>query len=99
VYKETKSQSDTLELQKDLIALEEWEKTWVMSFHPDKCNIMLVTRSKIPILFNYHLKGHQIVAADTTKYLGVDLSHDLSWSHHIDRTTKKANSMLEFLNS
>ena len=97
VYKEIKSQSDTLELQKNLIALEEWEKTWDMSFHPDKCNIMLVTRSKIPILFNYHLRGHQLVAADTTKYLGVDLSHDLSWSHHIDRTTKKAHSMLEFL--
>jgi myo-inositol-hexaphosphate 3-phosphohydrolase len=48
-----------------------------MSFHPDKCNIMRVIRSKNPILFNYHLKGHQLVAADTTKYLGVDLSHDL----------------------
>jgi hypothetical protein len=75
-----KSQRDTLELQKDLIALEEWEKTWGMSFHLDKCNIMRVTRSKNPILFNYHLKGHQLVAADTTKYLGVDLS----WSHHIE---------------
>jgi hypothetical protein len=53
-----------------------------MSFHPDKCNIMRVARSKNnPILFNYHLKGHQLVAADTTTYLGVDLSHDLS---HID---------------
>jgi hypothetical protein len=30
VYKEIKSQSDTIELQKDLIALEEWEKTWGM---------------------------------------------------------------------
>ena len=69
-----------------------------MSFHPDKCNIMRVARSKNnPILFNYHLKEHQLVAADTTTYLGVDLSHDLSWSHHIDRTTKKANSMLGFL--
>ena len=68
-----------------------------MSFHPDKCNIMRVTRSKNPILFNYHLKEHQLVAADTTQYLAVDLSHDLSWSHHIDRTTKKANSMLGLL--
>jgi hypothetical protein len=97
VYKEIKSQSDTLELQKDIIVLEEWEKTWSMSFHPDKCNIMRVTRSKNPILFNYHLTGHQLVAEDTTKYLAVDLSHDLSWSHHIDRTTKKANSMFGFL--
>jgi hypothetical protein len=41
VYKEIKSQSDTLELQKDLIALEEWEKTWGMSFHPEQCNIIV----------------------------------------------------------
>ena len=67
-----------------------------MSFHPDKCNIMRVTRSMNPILFNYHLTGHQLVAADTTKCLAVDLSHDLSWSYHIDRTTNKANSMLGF---
>jgi hypothetical protein len=44
VHKEIKSQSDTLELQKDLIALEEWEKTWGMSFHPDKCNIICIDR-------------------------------------------------------
>ena len=31
------------------------------------------------------------------KYLGVDLSNNLSWNSHIDRTAKKANSMLEFL--
>jgi hypothetical protein len=98
VFKEIKSQSDNLELQKDIIALEEWEKTWSMSFHPDKCNIMRVARSKNPILFNYHLTGHQLVAADTTTYVAVDLSHDLYWSHHIDRTTQKAiNSMLGFL--
>jgi hypothetical protein len=52
VYKETKSQSDTLELQKDLIALEEWEKTWVMlcpvakeSFYPFVCCTLYVIMS------------------------------------------------------
>lgn len=33
----------------------------------------------------------------TTKYLGVDLQANLAWNHHINRVTKKANSMLGFL--
>ena len=31
------------------------------------------------------------------RYLGVDLSNNLLWNSHIDRTAKKANSMLGFL--
>ena len=54
-------------------------------------------RSKKPRIYKYHLKGHQLEAADTTKYLGVELSYNLSWNHHIDRTVKKGNSMLGFL--
>ena len=97
VYREIQHRSDAELLQKDLVELAKWEETWGMSFHPDKCNIMRVTRSKNPIIFDYHLKGHMLEAADTTKYLGVDLSGDLQWNHHVDRIVKKANSMLGFL--
>jgi hypothetical protein len=49
VYKEIKSQSDTLELQKNLIALEEWEKTWDMSFAPstNTCCVLLLRKTSI----------------------------------------------------
>ena len=97
VYREIKNRSDAELLQKDLVELAKWEETWGMSFHPDKCNIMRVTRSKNPIIFNYQLKGHTLEAADTTKYLGVDLCGDLQWNQHVDRIVKKANSMLGFL--
>ena len=68
-----------------------------MSFHPDKCNVLRVTRSKKPIIYKYHLKGHQLESADTTKYLGVDLSYNLSWNIHSDQIVKNGNSMLGFL--
>lgn len=97
VYREIRSEKDCLELQKDLYELEKWENTWGMSFHPDKCNILRVSRAKKTIKYNYTLKGHQLEAVETTKYLGVDLSTDLSWNHHINRTVKKANSMIGFL--
>jgi myo-inositol-hexaphosphate 3-phosphohydrolase len=74
-----------------------WEELWGMSFHPDKCKVLRVVRSKKHRMYKYHLKGHQLEVADTTKYLGVDLSYNLSWNHHIDCTVKKENSMLGFL--
>ena len=49
-----------------------------------------------PTRFNYQLKGQFLELQDSTKYLGVDLQSSLSWKNHIDRTSKKANSMLGF---
>ena len=37
VYREINSVDDTAQLQKDLAALECWEKRWGMSFNPTKC--------------------------------------------------------------
>ena len=45
----------------------------------------------------YRLKAHILETQDVTKYLGVDLQSTLSWKPHIDRISKKANSMLDFL--
>ena len=68
-----------------------------MLFHPDKCNTLQVTTSKTPLKYNYSLKGQNLESVKTVKYLGVDLSYNLSWNSHIDRTAKKANNMLGFL--
>ena len=58
---------------------------------------MRVSRSRSPIIHFYQLKGHILIAENTTKYLGVDLQTTLSWKTHIDRISKRANSMLGFL--
>ena len=59
--------------------------------------MLSVTRSRTPTRFDYQLKGHILELQDSTKYLGVDLQSSLSWKNHIDRISKKANSMLGFL--
>ena len=45
------------------------------------------------------VKGHvlELHVQDSSKYLGVDIQSKLSWKNHIDRVTKKSNSMLGFL--
>jgi len=86
-----------LQLQDDLNEMAKWEKTWGMEFHPEKCNILSITRSRTPKSFKYKLKGHVLERTTSAKYLGVTITSDLSWKTHIDKTTKKANSVLGFL--
>ena len=54
---------DARNLQQDLEATVKWEQDWLMSFHPDKCNITSVTQkknNKKTIQFTYKLHGHSL---------------------------------------
>ena len=48
VYMAVTNKTDAAILQKDLKLLEEWENRSEMSFHPDKCNVLQVTRCRKP---------------------------------------------------
>ena len=50
-----------------------------MAFHPDKCNVLSITRNKTPVKHTYTLHGHQLEHADKAKYLGVTIQSDLKW--------------------
>ena len=97
IYRTVKSIQDCLQLQEDLRELATWEETWGMLFHPDKCNVLRITRARSPVLFDYSLKNQKLEAETQSKYLGVDISSNLSWNQHIDRIVKKGNSMIGFL--
>ena len=97
VYREIQSDNDCQILQDDLQKLWDWEKKWGMSFHREKCSILRVHSKRAPVIFNYSLKGHTLTCEESTKYLGVEISQDMSWKLHIDKTVKKGNSTLGFL--
>ena len=97
VYRPINGPEDCAILQQDLHALADWEHKWGMEFHPKKCSVMSISRARSKIKHPYTLKGHTLEVQDATKYLGVDLQSTLSWKLHIDRISKKANSMLGFL--
>ena len=67
-----------------------------MRFNAAKCNIMRVSRTRDPKLFNYSVTGQVPEEVMDAKYLGVTLSNDLEWSKHIATMTNKANSKLSF---
>ena len=68
-----------------------------MRFNAAKCNIMRVSRTCDPKLFNYTLTGHVLEEVMDAKYLGVILSNNLEWSKHIATMTSKDNSKFSFL--
>ena len=52
---------------------------------------------KKPIKTDYLLHGQVLEAVTCAKYLGVDISSDLSWNSHVDRITGNANRTLGFI--
>jgi hypothetical protein len=97
VYIALKPSSNSNVLQQDLDKLAIWEKEWDMEFHPQKCQIIPITRNKNPIINKYTLNSHILETTKNAKYLGVTLTSDLSWNQHIDNITKKANRTLGFV--
>ena len=97
IYMTIKNESDAQILQNDLEKLITWEKTWMMEFHPAKCEIITITRKKKPLAFDYTMHGQKLKHVDHIKYLGLTISKDLRWNKHVDNITGKANNTLNFL--
>ncbi|KAK7088259.1 hypothetical protein V1264_022195 [Littorina saxatilis] len=93
LYKKVTKQQDPLLLQEDLNALQNWEQKWQMEFNPSKCNIIriLPSKNKPPILSTYHLHGQTLETTKESKYLGVTITENLSWTNHIKNMTAKGN--------
>ena len=68
-----------------------------MSFHPDRFNVLRVTRCRNPLTHDYILHNQILKEKDAVKYLGVTVHHKLSWNEHICSIVKKANSSIGFL--
>ena len=72
-------------LQEDLSALEDWERAWQVSFNPSKCTIIRITsgkkRKKSAFQSSYTLHCQVLEVTNASKYLGVKVTDDLTWSN------------------
>ena len=97
VYLTISNEEDGRILQSDLDKLAKWEDKWQMQFHPQKCNVIQISKKARPIRTSYHLHGHTLEEVDSTKYLGVTIQNTFSWNDHITSVCKKANGTIGFL--
>ena len=68
-----------------------------MEFNPSKCQVLHITQSRNPIRYNYTMHGQTLESVESARYLGFEISSDLSFSHHINRITSNAQKNLGFL--
>ncbi|MEW8546480.1 MAG: reverse transcriptase domain-containing protein [Candidatus Thiodiazotropha sp.] len=86
MYRYIRNDKDSSDLQTDLHALEEWEAKWQMCFHPEKCTVIRVcTNSRFRRNTAYKLHNHTLETVNCSKYLGVNISEDLSWKKHLQK--------------
>ncbi|KAK3097903.1 hypothetical protein FSP39_014294 [Pinctada imbricata] len=97
LYRSITTARDAEKLQQDLEALQRWEKDWLMTFHPQKCQVIHITNKRSPLRAPYSIHGHVLEEVETAKYLGVIIDKSLRWSTHISAVAKKANNTRAFL--
>ena len=75
----------------DLERISKWAATWLIAFNPTKTESLLISRklNKLnhpPII----MQNPQISEVEFHKHLGIYLSNDCTWHHHIKYISEKA---------
>ena len=97
LYNTIDTKEDCLILQEDLNTLQLWANKWQMMFNPEKCELIRITNTKLPILYDYNILKKKIKVASSVKYLGVYIDEHLTWKEHVKHTISKANTWRAFL--
>ena len=97
LYRVIKTSDDNEVLQNDLTSLYNWSRKWQMSFNASKCKTLRVTTKRKPIVYTYSMGNEDLECVSHHPYLGVEITHNLKWSMHINNIVAKANRALWFI--
>ena len=96
-YRSIRNIDDYKILQEDLPKLIQWEQSWSMEFHPDKCKVLRITNKRKTIKYRYLLHNVILKEVSNAKYLGVTMNTRLAWKKHVHEICGKANQTRQFL--
>ena len=79
-------------LQSCLDRLVEWTDKWGMQFNVDKCKVMRVGKTDLPL--NYSMNGVKLKQSEEEKDIGVVVQANLKPSKQCTRAAQRANNVL-----
>ena len=83
-FSRIKSYEDSINLQQDITALENWSKKWLLTFHPSNCHVLTLGKHQnIVHAHPYQLNGEILDHVDEEKDLGVIINENLKFETHI----------------
>ena len=94
MYHPIRSIEDQVVMQHDLDSLERWGDAWGMRCNAKKCHIMTMGRGRSTLTHFYSLCGEILESVDEAKYSGINISHDLSWSPHVQPLSSRVILLL-----
>ena len=81
-------------LQSDIQLFEDWSRTWLLNFHPDKCHIITLGKfENTKYTHRYKICGYEIEHVFEEKDVGVVFDSELSFKEHICEKVRKANCL------
>lgn len=84
-------------IQGDLDKLEQWQKSWGLTFNTvdSKCKVMHIGRDNP--CHKYYINGIELPSTAEEKDLGVWITSDFTWQLQIDKCIKKAKSTMAWI--
>ena len=97
-YRSLLSNTDQLAVQMNVDLIHEWVRDRKLRLNVAKTKSMVISRKRKPLTLNLSIEGSPTIAqVDTFRYLGVQISSDLSWVTHIISVCSRARKFIGFL--
>jgi hypothetical protein len=87
-----KSEMDNIGLQEDLDILKEWTDDWQIKFNSLKCKVLYYGKKNPK--YEYRIDDIIVEESKVEKDLGIYITNDVNWNHHINYSINKANKQL-----
>lgn len=98
VFSVINSQNDCIKLQLNIEKLNEWSKLNELPFNTNKCQVILFSRKREPIFFNYKSGNTISNRTDSIRDSGIIFKDNPSFSQRINLTVTNAFRNLGFVN-
>ncbi|KAI5748173.1 hypothetical protein M8J77_022635 [Diaphorina citri] len=94
LFRKISGDGDCRLLQEDISSVSSWLSNIKLAFHPNKCEVMTITRKRSMIHHEYCIGNVQISRVTVKKDLGVTFQTNLKFDQHINNILSSSNSTL-----